>query len=85
MLIHLATVCTTRIPTPNEKEKMAKKKKRAAKRILRRRWSKEENRELRAHSKARTPVAKIARVMQRSVGALRQQAFKLGLGLGHQR
>jgi hypothetical protein len=72
-------------PTQNEKEKMAKKKKRTAKKISLRRWSKEENRELRAHSKGRTPVVKIARMMKRSEGALRQQAMKLGLRLGHQR
>src|SRR4030095_16903010 len=41
--------------------------------------------ELRRHSKARTPVAKISKQMKRTVGALRQQAFQLGIGLGHQR
>ena len=40
---------------------------------------------LRQHSKARTPVLKIAKQMKRSVGSLRQKALKLGLGLGHQR
>jgi hypothetical protein len=40
---------------------------------------------LRQHSKARTPVAKIAKQMKRSVGSLRQKALKLGVGLGHQR
>jgi hypothetical protein len=40
---------------------------------------------LRQHSKARTPVSKIARLMKRSNGSLRQKALKLGLGLGHQR
>ena len=35
--------------------------------------------------KARTPVAKISKLMKRTVGALRQQALKLGIGLGHQR
>jgi hypothetical protein len=37
------------------------------------------------HSKAKTPVAKISKQMMRTVGALRQQAIKLGIGLGHQR
>ena len=41
--------------------------------------------ELRKHSKGRTPVAKISQQMKRTVGALRQQAFQLGIGLGHQR
>ena len=48
-------------------------------------WTKADHRELKAHSKNRTPVAKISRSMKRTVGALRQQALKLGLGLGHRR
>ena len=48
-------------------------------------WTKADHRELKAHSKSRTPVAKISRSMKRTVGALRQQALKLGLGLGHRR
>jgi hypothetical protein len=42
-------------------------------------------RELRAHSKARTPVSKIAEVMRRTVGSLRQKALRLGIALGHRR
>ena len=40
--------------------------------------------ELRKHSKARTPVAKISKQMKRTVGALRQQRSS-SIGLGHQR
>ena len=40
---------------------------------------------LKQHSKARTPVSKIAKQMKRSVGSLRQKALTLGIGLGHQR
>ena len=40
---------------------------------------------LRQHSRARTPVSKIARLMKRTEGSLRQKALKLGVGLGHQR
>jgi hypothetical protein len=40
---------------------------------------------LKQHSKARTPVSKIAKLMKRSAGSLRQKAVKLGIGLGHQR
>jgi hypothetical protein len=40
---------------------------------------------LKQHSKARTPVAKIAKLMKRSEGSLRQKAIALGIGLGHQR
>jgi len=51
----------------------------------RERWTAKEHRELRAHSKARTPVVKISKKMKRTAGALRQQALKLGIPLGHQR
>ena len=61
---------------------MAKKSK---KKITRRAYSKADVRELRAHSKARTPVAKIAKLTKRTVGSLRQKALNLGIGLGHQR
>jgi hypothetical protein len=40
---------------------------------------------LKQHSKARTPIAKIAKLMKRSEGSLRQKALKLGIGLGHHR
>ena len=48
-------------------------------------WTRSMHAELRKHSKARTPVVKISKQMKRTVGALRQQALKLGIGLGHQR
>jgi hypothetical protein len=60
--------------------------KKAKKRIVvRREYTKAEVKELRAHSKAKTPVDKIAKLTKRSVGSLRQKALTLGLGLGHQR
>jgi hypothetical protein len=40
---------------------------------------------LKQHSKARTPVSKIVKIMKRTEGSLRQKARKLGVGLGHQR
>jgi hypothetical protein len=52
---------------------------------LRREWTKADLKELRAHSKARTPVAKISKATKRTIGALRQKALVLGIGLGHQR
>ena len=59
---------------------------RTAKKITKRKpWSKDEHRALKAHSKAKTPVVKISKQMKRTIGALRQQALKLGIGLGHQR
>jgi hypothetical protein len=57
----------------------------AKRRIQRRAWTKEDQRELRAHSRAKTPVTAISREMKRSVGALRQQALKLGISLGARR
>jgi hypothetical protein len=83
----LGSNCCEQIPyatTPfqNQEQKLAKKSK---KKIARREYSKADVRELRAHSKARTPVDKIAKLTKRTVGALRQKALKLGIRLGHQR
>ena len=47
-------------------------------------WT-EDVRTLKAHSKARTPVPKVSKVMKRTVGALRRRAGILGVGLGHRR
>jgi hypothetical protein len=41
--------------------------------------------ELRAHSKAKTPVAKIAKLTKRTEGSMRKKALKLGIKLGHRR
>ncbi|MFA6267377.1 MAG: hypothetical protein WC670_16875 [Pseudolabrys sp.] len=65
--------------------KKSKSAKKAAKKIRRRPWTNEEYKKLKSHSKARTPVSKIAKEFKRTPGALRQQALKLGIGLGHQR
>jgi hypothetical protein len=48
-------------------------------------WSKEDVKELKSHLKARTPVAKIAKTMKRTEGALRLKAGMIGIGLGHDR
>jgi hypothetical protein len=55
------------------------------KKRVRRAYTKEDVKELRAHSKARTPVAKIAKLTKRTIASLRQKAQKLGIGLGHLR
>jgi hypothetical protein len=60
--------------------KSAKKKK-----IVRREYTRADVKELRAHSKARTPVAKVAKLTKRTEGSLRQKARSLGIPLGHQR
>jgi hypothetical protein len=60
-----------------------KKAKTAEKTSKRREWTKADLKELKAQ--ARTPVVKIAKLTKRSVGALRQKALHLGIGLGHRR
>jgi hypothetical protein len=55
------------------------------KHIKRKAWTKAHYAELRKHSKEKTRVSKISKLMKRTVGALRQQALKLGISLGHRR
>jgi hypothetical protein len=55
------------------------------KKVVRREYTKADVKELRAHSRAKTPVARIARLTRRTVGSLRQKARKLGIPLGHRR
>ena len=62
--------------------KVAKKSK---KKIARREYTKADVKALRAHSKAKTPVAKIMKLTKRTEGSLRQKARKLGISLGHRR
>jgi hypothetical protein len=59
--------------------------KKAKKKIVRREYTKADVKELRAHSKARTPLAAIMKLTKRTEGSLRQKALTLGIGLGHQR
>ena len=65
--------------------KKAKKKTAKTKKSVRREYTKADVKELRTHSKARTPVANIAKLTKRTEGSLRQKALKLGLKLGHRR
>ncbi|MFK4719387.1 hypothetical protein E4K65_42550 [Bradyrhizobium niftali] len=51
----------------------------------RKEYTKDDVKLLKAHSKARTRVAKFSKLMKRSEGSLRQKARSLGVGLGHQR
>jgi len=68
---------------------MAKKSGRTAKKMdgrrKRRAWTKQHDQELRAHSRSKTPVARISKLTKRTPGALRQKALELGLPLGHRR
>lgn len=61
---------------------MAKK---AKKKLVRREYTKDDVKVLRAHSKAQTPLEKISKEMKRTGGSLRQKAIKLGIPLGHRR
>jgi hypothetical protein len=57
----------------------------AKKIVMRREYTNADVKELRAHSKAKTPVAKIAKLTKRTESSLRQKAIKLGIRLGHRR
>jgi hypothetical protein len=54
-------------------------------RTVRREYTKDDVKELRAHSKARTPVVELAKITKRTERSLRQKAMKLGIRLGHRR
>jgi hypothetical protein len=56
-----------------------------SRRVARKAWTKADTKELKAHSKAKTPVTKISKAMKRTIGALRRKAGKMGLPLGHRR
>jgi hypothetical protein len=62
---------------------MAKRSDRKTKRVVRREWSTQDERELRKHSKSKTPVKDISKALKRTPGALRQKARSLGISLGH--
>lgn len=67
---------------PKAAKKTAKK---AAKKRVRIAYTKADVKELRSHSKAKTPIKTIAKAMKRTEGSLRQKAMSLGLRLGHRR
>jgi hypothetical protein len=52
-----------------------------AKTAKRREWTTEHVRELKSLAKLKTPAGKIARSLKRTVGAVRQKAFSMGLSL----
>ena len=53
------------------------------KRVTRRDWTRDDVKELKKHSKGKTPVKTVSRVLKRTPGALRQKAYALGISLGH--
>ena len=50
---------------------------------VRRDWTRDEVKELKKHSKGKTPVKTVSRALKRTPGALRQKAYALGISLGH--
>lgn len=70
------------IPHFTKEGKLMAKKRR---RVKRTRWSKAEDRVLKAHSKNRTRVTRISKEMKRTVGAVRQRAFAVGISVGHRK
>ncbi|WP_426439671.1 hypothetical protein [Bradyrhizobium genosp. P] len=55
------------------------------KKTPRREWTAADLRDLKKHSKARTPIENVSKAMKRTIGALRVKASQLGVGLGHLR
>ena len=53
--------------------------------VARNPWTKEDLRQLKGYSKAKTPVVEVAKAMKRTHGAVRQKAKTIGIGLGHRR
>jgi hypothetical protein len=88
VFVTLALCVIERVPHSEGLMARTTKKKTATKKKTRRRgeaWTKAMHAELKKHSKAKTPIAEVSKLMKRTVGALRQQAIKLGIGLGHRR
>jgi flagellar motility protein MotE (MotC chaperone) len=48
-------------------------------------WTKDNLKELKQHSRAKTPVAKIAKGMKRTEATIRMKGYELGIPLGHRR
>ena len=57
----------------------------AAKKRAYKTWSKDDLKQLRQHSREKTPVSKIAKSMKRSEGTIRMKAYQLGFSVGHRR
>ena len=60
-------------------------KKAAKRKVARKEYTASDIKLLKMHSKTKTPVSKLAKLMKRSEGSLKQKAQKLRIGLGHQR
>ena len=54
-------------------------------RAIRRAWTAQDERELKKHSRSKTPVKAISKSMKRTPAAVRQKASNLGISIGHRR
>ena len=61
--------------------KMAKKRKKRAYKA----WTKDDLSALRKHSRAKTAVSKISKLLKRTEATIRMKAYSLGLPVGHRR
>jgi hypothetical protein len=52
------------------------------KKLRRKSWTTQSLRRLQEHSKRGTPIGAISRELERTIGALRQQAFRMKIPLG---
>ncbi len=48
-------------------------------------WTKDDLKELKRHSREKTPVSKIAKSMKRTEATIRMKAYQLGFSVGHRR
>jgi hypothetical protein len=48
-------------------------------------WTPADLRELKKHSREKTPVSKVAKSMKRTEATVRMKAYQLGLSIGHRR
>ncbi len=48
-------------------------------------WTKDDLKELKRHSREKTPVSKIAKAMKRTEATIRMKAYQLGFSVGHRR
>jgi len=60
---------------------MAKKRKTRAYKV----WTTDDLKALRQHSRAKTPVAKIAKALKRTEATIRMKAYQLGFSVGHRK
>jgi hypothetical protein len=60
---------------------MAKKAKKRPYKV----WTRDDLKDLKQHSRAKTPVAKIAKALKRTEATIRMKAYQLGLSIGHRR